>query len=74
MKCSNCVRTAVVISWNIKLFIEECGKLWSELARRICDNKYLCDDGSWLNYRVLTDDNLDDVLKILTSKFGKKKG
>jgi len=43
----------------------------SEYSRSICDNKYPCGDGSWLSYRVKTDNNLDDVLKILASKLNK---
>ena len=43
----------------------------SDYSKAICDNKYPCNDGGWLSYRVLTDDNLDDVLKILASKLNK---
>ena len=50
------------------------GKVYNSLSgysKSICDNKYLCGDGGWLSYRVLTDDNLDDVLKILSAKLDK---
>jgi len=65
---------------DIQQYTGERRKLWLEFARRmveicpmqtICDNKYPCNDGGWLSYRVLTDDNLDDVLKILASKLNK---
>ena len=40
----------------------------SEYSKSVCDNKYPCGDGGWLSYRVVTDDNLNDVLKILSEK------
>ena len=43
----------------------------SDYSKTICDNKYPCNDGGWLSYRVLTDDNLDDLLKILASKLNR---
>ena len=43
----------------------------SDYSKSICDNKYPCGDGGWLSYRVLTDDNLEDVLKILAYKLNK---
>ena len=43
----------------------------SSYSKAICDNKYPCGDGGWLSYRVLTDDNLDDVLKILAYKLNR---
>ena len=50
------------------------GRVYSDLSdysKSICDNKYPCGDGGWLSYRVLTDDNLNDALKILASKLNK---
>ncbi len=51
--------------------IEKVYDMLSDYSRAICDNKYPCSDGGWLSYRVLTDDNLEDVIKIITSKLNK---
>lgn len=51
--------------------IEKVYDMLSDYSRAICDNKYPCGDGGWLSYRVLTDDNLEDVIKIITSKLNK---
>ena len=45
------------------------GKI-SDYSKKICDNKYPCGDGGWLSYRVLSKENLSDVLAILSAKFG----
>lgn len=42
----------------------------SDYSKEICDNKYPCGDGGWLNYRVLCDEHLQDIIKIIHSKIG----
>jgi len=44
----------------------------SDYSKAFCDNKYPCGEGGWLSYRVLTNDNLVDVLAILSAKLNKK--
>ena len=40
----------------------------SPYTRKCIDNRYPCGKGGWLNYRVLNEDNLKDVKKILQLK------
>ena len=40
-----------------------------EHTKEICDNKYPCGEGGWLTYRVLSEEQADDVKKLLASKF-----
>lgn len=52
----------------IRLSNQQFGKVYDSLkpeTKEIIDNKYLCGDGGWIHYRVLTEDNLEDI-KILT--------
>jgi len=42
----------------------------SDYSKSVCDGKYPCGDGGWLSYRVLTESDLEDVLKILKNKIG----
>lgn len=53
----------------IRLSNQQFNKVYDTLnpeTKQIIDNKYLCGDGGWIHYRVLTDDNLADI-KILTN-------
>ena len=43
----------------------------SDYSKAVCDNKYPCGDGGWLKYRVLTEENLNDMLIILSAKLSK---
>lgn len=40
----------------------------SDYSQEVCDNKYPCGDGGWLSYRILSKENLFDVLAILSAK------
>lgn len=40
----------------------------SDYAKSVCDNKYPCSNGGWLNYRITNKDQLHDLLKILDIK------
>ena len=40
----------------------------SEYAKAICDDKYPCEGGGWLTYRVLSQTDLDDAIKLLHAK------
>lgn len=40
----------------------------SDYAKNICDNKYPCGSGSWLNYRITNKEQLPDLMKIIGIK------
>lgn len=40
----------------------------SDYSKKICDEKYPCGEGGWLTYRVLSQEHLIDVKKILLAK------
>ena len=40
----------------------------SEYARDIIDNKYPCGDGGWIHYRVVCEENFDDIKALLSVK------
>ena len=44
----------------------------SEYAKDICNNKYPCNGGGWLTYRVLSKAHLSDVKKLLSAKLNFK--
>ena len=44
----------------------------SEYAKDVCDNKYACSGGGWLEYRVLTQSHMDDAKKLLAAKLNLK--
>ena len=45
--------------------------LLSDYAKGIWENKYPCDSGGWLNYRVTETDQLQDLIKIIEIKIKK---
>lgn len=44
----------------------------SDYAKAVCDNKYPCGSGGWLNYRVISDEQLQDLMKIIDTKVNSK--
>ena len=44
----------------------------SEYAKDVCDNKYPCDGGGWLTYRVLSQSHVSDAKKLLSAKLNSK--
>lgn len=40
----------------------------SDYVKKICDTKYPCGEGGWLTCRVLSQEHLNDVKKILSAK------
>ena len=44
----------------------------SEYAKAVCDNKYPCNGGGWLTYRVLSQAHADDAKKLLSAKLNLK--
>lgn len=40
----------------------------SAYAKNYIDNKYLCNDGGWIHFRVLNEDHYEDIKKILMQK------
>jgi hypothetical protein len=45
----------------------------SDYSKSICDSKYPCGAGGWVRYRVMTREQLDDAIKLLTAKIKPKK-
>lgn len=45
----------------------------SEYTKNYLDNKYPCNDGGWIHYRVLDQDNCKDIKLILNEKLNHKK-
>lgn len=50
---------------------EEVYPLLSDYSKEICDNKYPCGSGGWIQYRILTEEHLWDAQKLLRLKFDK---
>ncbi|MCI2110881.1 MAG: DUF3788 domain-containing protein [Bacilli bacterium] len=44
----------------------------SDYARLCIDKKYPCGDGGWIHYRVLTNDDLGDIERLLSRKLKKR--
>lgn len=40
----------------------------SEYTRDVIDNKYPCGDGGWIHYRVVCEENFDDIKALLSVK------
>ncbi len=40
-------------------------------SKELCDNKYPCKEGGWIHYRVINDEYMNDILKLLCAKFQK---
>ncbi|GKX68022.1 DUF3788 domain-containing protein [Inconstantimicrobium mannanitabidum] len=43
----------------------------SDYAKAIWDDKYPCGSGGWMNYRVISNDQLQDLMKIMEAKVSK---
>lgn len=43
----------------------------SEYTKQFIDNKYPCGDGGWIHYRVLSPENLQDIIVMLRLKAGR---
>lgn len=55
----------------IRLTNKQIEKIYSgltEYSKEICDNKYPCGEGGWLNYRVICDEHMDDAFKLINAK------
>lgn len=44
----------------------------SDYTKAVCDRKYPCGDGGWLTYRVLSQNQLNDVKALLFAKVKQK--
>jgi len=53
--------------------IEALGGVLSEYTKTVWERSYPCGDGGWLNYRVLEDEHLRDIKKLLAAKVSPKK-
>lgn len=40
----------------------------SKYTQKYIDNKYPCSDGGWIHYRILCEENMDDIKKLLILK------
>lgn len=43
----------------------------TDYTKKYIDNKYLCGEGGWIHYRVLTDEHSNDIKKMLKLKINK---
>lgn len=41
----------------------------TDYTRKYIDNKYPCGDGGWINYRVTSQEQVDDICTLLSMKF-----
>lgn len=41
----------------------------TDYTRRYIDNKYPCNDGGWIHYRVTSQEHVDDICTLLSMKF-----
>lgn len=44
----------------------------TDYGRELIDNKYPCGEGGWIHYRVLTEQQAEDVKRLLSIKVGKQ--
>ncbi len=57
----------------LRLSEKECGSLYENLSpygKSLIDNKYPCNGGGWIHYRVTGAEQLDEIQKILKTKCG----
>ena len=55
----------------IRLTNKQIEKIYLDLsvyAKEICDCKYPCGEGGWLNYRIISDEYMEDAFKLLNAK------
>jgi len=55
----------------IRLSEKQCEKVYEQLqsyAKDLIDNKYPCNDGGWIHYRIRCQEDLQDIQKILSAK------
>lgn len=60
----------------IRISDDEIKPLYNELsdyAKTVWENKYPCGSGGWLNYRVISKEQLQDLMKIIDIKVNKCK-
>lgn len=58
----------------VRLSDKQCKNVYGQLqkyAKELIDNKYPCNDGGWIHYRVLCQEDLQDIQKILSVKCSK---
>ena len=48
--------------------IEPVYNILSDYTRGVWDNKYPCGNGGWLNYRVIGNEQLQDLIKLIETK------
>lgn len=55
----------------VRLSDKQCKNVYGQLqkyVKELIDNKYPCNDGGWIHYRVLCQEDLQDIQKILSVK------
>lgn len=60
----------------MRLTEKECSAVYEQLSpygRDLIDHKFPCSDGGWVHYRVLSEEQLGEVKKILYTKQPAKK-
>lgn len=58
----------------VRLSEEQCEKVYEQLqnyAKELIDNKYPCNDGGWIHYRIRCQEDLQDIQKILSVRCSK---
>lgn len=58
----------------VRLSEKQCKNVYEQLqnyAKELIDNKYPCNDGGWIHYRVTSQEDLQDIQKILSVRCSK---
>ena len=58
----------------VRLSEKQCEKVYAQLqnhAKELIDNKYPCNDGGWIHYRIRCQEDLQDIQKILSVRCSK---
>jgi hypothetical protein len=58
----------------VRLSEKQCKKVYEQLqnyAKELIDNKYPCNDGGWIHYRISCQEELQDIQKILSVRCSK---
>lgn len=58
----------------VRLSEKQCKKVYEQLqnyAKELINNKYPCNDGGWIHYRIRCQEDLQDIQKILSVRCSK---